>query len=235
MPNMHLDFAFPEQCTGCQIYVPLLVGLFFIAPPPGCCLVFLYTPDLTPCLRHQALLSSIASTRLPQLLLALQTPYDYESIISSSFLGFQWIYIWINYCMFSVYLKFVPRWESSRAFYHSQLFQTCTSVATVWLYELTFTIEWLPFMFCPTAIFQHTFRFWFQTWKVSLSPANFCSLLVILCHFKFYMLELRFCSLAQGFQSLSDFVEHLATNVDIAFPVIHGKFGEDGGIQVCGY
>jgi len=49
------------------------------------------------------------------------------------------------------------------------------------------------------------------------------------------MLELRFCSLAQGFQSLSDFVEHLATNVDIAFPVIHGKFGEDGGIQVCGY
>ncbi|XP_039797344.1 D-alanine--D-alanine ligase-like isoform X2 [Panicum virgatum] len=38
-------------------------------------------------------------------------------------------------------------------------------------------------------------------------------------------------SLAQGFQSLSDFAEHLATNVDIAFPVIHGKFGEDGGIQ----
>jgi len=167
MPNMHLNFAFPKQCTGCQIYVPLLVGLFFIAPPPGCCLVFLYTPDLTPCLRHQALLSSIASTRLPQLLLALQTPYDYESIISSSFLGFQWIYIWINYCKFSVYLKFVPRWESSRAFYHSQLFQTCTSVATVWLYELTFTIEWPPFMFFPTAIFQHTFRFWFQTWKSS--------------------------------------------------------------------
>lgn len=38
-------------------------------------------------------------------------------------------------------------------------------------------------------------------------------------------------SLAQGFDSLSDFAEHLATNVDIAFPVIHGKFGEDGGIQ----
>ncbi|KAG2647743.1 uncharacterized protein LOC120694924 isoform X1 [Panicum virgatum] len=38
-------------------------------------------------------------------------------------------------------------------------------------------------------------------------------------------------SLAQGFHSLSDFAEHLATNVDIAFPVIHGKFGEDGGIQ----
>ncbi|CAM0145070.1 unnamed protein product [Urochloa decumbens] len=38
-------------------------------------------------------------------------------------------------------------------------------------------------------------------------------------------------SLAQGFRSLSDFADHLSTNVDIAFPVIHGKFGEDGGIQ----
>ncbi|XP_012829658.1 PREDICTED: uncharacterized protein LOC105950836, partial [Erythranthe guttata] len=38
-------------------------------------------------------------------------------------------------------------------------------------------------------------------------------------------------SLAQGFESLSDFVEHLATSVDIVFPVIHGRFGEDGGIQ----
>uniref|UniRef100_A0A0E0LQ36 ATP-grasp domain-containing protein n=1 Tax=Oryza punctata TaxID=4537 RepID=A0A0E0LQ36_ORYPU len=38
-------------------------------------------------------------------------------------------------------------------------------------------------------------------------------------------------SLAQGFQSLSDFAQHLAANVDIVFPVIHGKFGEDGGIQ----
>ncbi|KAL6896669.1 hypothetical protein ACP4OV_007241 [Aristida adscensionis] len=38
-------------------------------------------------------------------------------------------------------------------------------------------------------------------------------------------------SLAQAFNSLSDFAAHVATNVDIAFPVIHGKFGEDGGIQ----
>lgn len=38
-------------------------------------------------------------------------------------------------------------------------------------------------------------------------------------------------SLAQGFQSLSDFVEHLAASVDIVFPVIHGRFGEDGAIQ----
>ncbi|GMN40489.1 hypothetical protein TIFTF001_009710 [Ficus carica] len=38
-------------------------------------------------------------------------------------------------------------------------------------------------------------------------------------------------SLAQGFKSLSDFAEHLAASVDIVFPVIHGQFGEDGGIQ----
>ncbi|XP_042480698.1 uncharacterized protein LOC122061493 isoform X2 [Macadamia integrifolia] len=38
-------------------------------------------------------------------------------------------------------------------------------------------------------------------------------------------------SLAQGFRSLSDFAEHLAASVDIVFPVIHGRFGEDGGIQ----
>jgi len=39
-------------------------------------------------------------------------------------------------------------------------------------------------------------------------------------------------SLAQSFQTLSDLAKHLATAVDIVFPVIHGKFGEDGGIQV---
>ncbi|KAG0477025.1 hypothetical protein HPP92_013866 [Vanilla planifolia] len=38
-------------------------------------------------------------------------------------------------------------------------------------------------------------------------------------------------SLAQGFCSLTEFAEHLATSVDIVFPVIHGLFGEDGGIQ----
>ncbi|KAH7667514.1 D-alanine--D-alanine ligase protein [Dioscorea alata] len=38
-------------------------------------------------------------------------------------------------------------------------------------------------------------------------------------------------SLAQGFLSLSEFAEHLAVSVDIVFPVIHGRFGEDGGIQ----
>ncbi|KZV17159.1 hypothetical protein F511_29466 [Dorcoceras hygrometricum] len=38
-------------------------------------------------------------------------------------------------------------------------------------------------------------------------------------------------SLAHGFKSLSDFAEHLTTSVDIVFPVIHGRFGEDGGIQ----
>lgn len=40
------------------------------------------------------------------------------------------------------------------------------------------------------------------------------------------------CSLAQGFSSLSDLAEHLVSAVDIVFPVIHGRFGEDGGIQV---
>ncbi|KAF3778971.1 D-alanine--D-alanine ligase [Nymphaea thermarum] len=39
-------------------------------------------------------------------------------------------------------------------------------------------------------------------------------------------------SLAQSFNSLNEFVEHLAVNVDIVFPVIHGHFGEDGRIQV---
>lgn len=38
-------------------------------------------------------------------------------------------------------------------------------------------------------------------------------------------------SLAQGFDTLTDFAEHLAAYVDIVFPVIHGRFGEDGGIQ----
>ncbi|CAI9097201.1 OLC1v1033574C1 [Oldenlandia corymbosa var. corymbosa] len=38
-------------------------------------------------------------------------------------------------------------------------------------------------------------------------------------------------SLAQSFKSLPEFAEHLTTNVDIVFPVIHGRFGEDGGIQ----
>lgn len=44
----------------------------------------------------------------------------------------------------------------------------------------------------------------------------------------------HFWSLARGFRSLSDFAEDLSTNVDIVFPVIHGRFGEDGGIQVLG-
>ncbi|KAK9734399.1 hypothetical protein RND81_04G137100 [Saponaria officinalis] len=38
-------------------------------------------------------------------------------------------------------------------------------------------------------------------------------------------------SLAQGFTSLSEFMDHLAASVDIVFPVIHDPFGEDGTIQ----
>ncbi|KAE9622274.1 putative D-alanine--(R)-lactate ligase [Lupinus albus] len=43
--------------------------------------------------------------------------------------------------------------------------------------------------------------------------------------------DYKLASLAQSFQTLADFAEHLATAVDIVFPVIHGKFGEDGDIQ----
>nr|XP_043621759.1 uncharacterized protein LOC122593415 [Erigeron canadensis] len=38
-------------------------------------------------------------------------------------------------------------------------------------------------------------------------------------------------SLAQGFETLTEFAEHLAASVNIVFPVIHGRFGEDGDIQ----
>lgn len=38
-------------------------------------------------------------------------------------------------------------------------------------------------------------------------------------------------SLAQSFGSIPEFAEHLAFSTDIVFPVIHGRFGEDGGIQ----
>ncbi|XP_027176337.1 uncharacterized protein LOC113775590 [Coffea eugenioides] len=43
--------------------------------------------------------------------------------------------------------------------------------------------------------------------------------------------DFKLDSLAQGFESLSEFARHLAATVDIVFPVIHGRFGEDGGIQ----
>ncbi|KAL8141033.1 hypothetical protein V2J09_007054 [Rumex salicifolius] len=43
--------------------------------------------------------------------------------------------------------------------------------------------------------------------------------------------DFKLRSLAQGFSCLSEFTEHLAASVDIVFPVIHGRFGEDGGIQ----
>lgn len=43
--------------------------------------------------------------------------------------------------------------------------------------------------------------------------------------------DFKLDSLAQGFSSLSDFVENLSASVDIVFPVIHGPFGEDGTIQ----
>jgi D-alanine-D-alanine ligase-like ATP-grasp enzyme len=43
--------------------------------------------------------------------------------------------------------------------------------------------------------------------------------------------DFKLDSLAQGFKSLSEFMEHLVVSTDIVFPLIHGKFGEDGSIQ----
>ncbi|ESQ49193.1 hypothetical protein EUTSA_v10020004mg [Eutrema salsugineum] len=43
--------------------------------------------------------------------------------------------------------------------------------------------------------------------------------------------DFKLGSLAQGFSSLSALAEHLVSAVDIVFPVIHGRFGEDGCIQ----
>jgi hypothetical protein len=58
------------------------------------------------------------------------------------------------------------------------------------------------------------------------------SLLLLVVHFGIFSFGFHFYSLAQEFRSLTEFAEHLSANVDIVFPVIHGKFGEDGGIQV---
>uniref|UniRef100_A0A1J3FT74 D-alanine--D-alanine ligase n=1 Tax=Noccaea caerulescens TaxID=107243 RepID=A0A1J3FT74_NOCCA len=43
--------------------------------------------------------------------------------------------------------------------------------------------------------------------------------------------DFKLDSLAQKFSSLTELAEHLVSAVDIVFPVIHGRFGEDGGIQ----
>ena len=42
----------------------------------------------------------------------------------------------------------------------------------------------------------------------------------------------RHCSEGTPFPSLPSFASHLKQTADIAFPVIHGRFGEDGAIQV---
>ncbi|CAI5497084.1 unnamed protein product, partial [Closterium sp. Naga37s-1] len=43
--------------------------------------------------------------------------------------------------------------------------------------------------------------------------------------------DFKLRSMASPFPSLPAFAAHLSHAVDIVFPVIHGKFGEDGGIQ----
>eukprot|EP00249_Psilotum_nudum_P012294 c23702_g1_i1 orf=265-3186(+) len=43
--------------------------------------------------------------------------------------------------------------------------------------------------------------------------------------------DFKINSMGQIFQSNEAFMEHLRSSVDIVFPLIHGRFGEDGGIQ----
>ncbi|CAM6120126.1 unnamed protein product [Calypogeia fissa] len=43
--------------------------------------------------------------------------------------------------------------------------------------------------------------------------------------------DYKLSSTAQGFKSLPEFLQHLRASTDIVFPVLHGQFGEDGGIQ----
>jgi D-alanine-D-alanine ligase-like ATP-grasp enzyme len=44
--------------------------------------------------------------------------------------------------------------------------------------------------------------------------------------------DLSGCSTAQCFVSHDEFLSHLRDSADIVWPVLHGQFGEDGGIQV---
>lgn len=43
--------------------------------------------------------------------------------------------------------------------------------------------------------------------------------------------DFKIASTAQSFRSHTEFLEHLEATSDIVFPVLHGQFGEDGGIQ----
>ncbi|GAQ81472.1 D-alanine--D-alanine ligase family protein [Klebsormidium nitens] len=43
--------------------------------------------------------------------------------------------------------------------------------------------------------------------------------------------DFKLASTAQRFQTHKDFLRHLKENADIMWPVLHGQFGEDGGIQ----
>lgn len=69
-----------------------------------------------------------------------------------------------------------------------------------------------------------------QTLISSLTGKRFSILFVVISFSITGFVRFLF-SLAQGFESLSEFARHLAATVDIVFPVIHGRFGEDGGIQ----
>ncbi|KAG0564611.1 hypothetical protein KC19_8G125200 [Ceratodon purpureus] len=43
--------------------------------------------------------------------------------------------------------------------------------------------------------------------------------------------DFKITSTARSFRSHTEFLEHLQATSDIVFPVLHGQFGEDGGIQ----
>lgn len=43
--------------------------------------------------------------------------------------------------------------------------------------------------------------------------------------------DFKLASTAQAFASPAEFLAHLSATADIVFPALHGKFGEDGGIQ----
>mmetsp|Transcript_9928 Transcript_9928/g.36304 ORF Transcript_9928/g.36304 Transcript_9928/m.36304 type:complete len:1061 (+) Transcript_9928:97-3279(+) len=43
--------------------------------------------------------------------------------------------------------------------------------------------------------------------------------------------DFKLDSTAMGFGSLEEFTQHIAATADIAFPALHGRYGEDGGIQ----
>jgi D-alanine-D-alanine ligase-like ATP-grasp enzyme len=96
--------------------------------------------------------------------------------------------------------------------------------------------------YCHTTLLTYSVCCIPRTSSFTILSSTFYSRLLLMFYFYCFItvqlysntpsdFDFKLESLAQGFQSLFDFAQHLAANVDIVFPVIHGKFGEDGGIQ----